>query len=123
MNCGGTGITPVFQVLRAVIENPNDPTTCVVLDGNRQEEDILCRDELDAFVSLDDRKCTVVHTLTKPLDSWTGRRGRISEELLKEFVPADDESMVLVCGPEPMEKSARRILLAQGWAESNLHFF
>ncbi|PYH63222.1 nitrate reductase NiaD [Aspergillus vadensis CBS 113365] len=123
MICGGTGITPIFQVLRAVIQDKQDPTSCVVLDGNRQEEDILCRDELDAYEALDSKKCKVVHTLTKAPDSWTGRRGRISEDLLKEYVIPDGKSMVLICGPEAMEKSARKILLEQGWAESDLHFF
>ncbi|RAH64062.1 nitrate reductase NiaD [Aspergillus aculeatinus CBS 121060] len=123
MICGGTGITPVFQVLRAVMQDQADPTTCVVLNGNRQEEDILCRTELDAFAAVDNNKCQIVHTLTQAPDSWTGRRGRISEDMLREFAVNDGESMVLVCGPEAMEKSARRILLAQGWAESDLHFF
>lgn len=123
MICGGTGITPIFQVLRAVIQDKQDPTSCVVLDGNRQEEDILCRDELDAYEALDSKKCKVVHTLTKAPDSWTGRRGRISEDLLKQYAIPDGKSMVLICGPEAMEKSARKILLEQGWAESDLHFF
>ncbi|KAJ5950585.1 uncharacterized protein N7479_008998 [Penicillium vulpinum] len=123
MICGGTGITPVFQVLRAVMQDTQDSTTCVVLDGNRQEEDILCRSDLDAYVEIDSRKCTVVHTLTKGSDTWAGRRGRISEALLAEYAAPEEQSMVLVCGPGPMEKSARKILLAQGWAESDLHFF
>ncbi|OJJ73638.1 hypothetical protein ASPBRDRAFT_121454 [Aspergillus brasiliensis CBS 101740] len=123
MICGGTGITPIFQVLRAVMQDKQDPTSCVVLDGNRQEEDILCRAELDTYEALDSKKCKVVHTLTKAPDSWTGRRGRISEDLLKEYAIPDGKSMVLICGPEAMEKSARKILLEQGWAESDLHFF
>src|SRR5699024_2224061 len=32
MICGGTGITPIFQVLRAVMQDDADPTTCTVLD-------------------------------------------------------------------------------------------
>ncbi|KAJ5729053.1 Eukaryotic molybdopterin oxidoreductase [Penicillium malachiteum] len=123
MICGGTGITPIFQVLRAVMQDPNDPTTCVVLNGNRLEEDILCRAELDAYVALDSRKCTVVHTLSKASDSWVGRRGRISEDLIKEYAPAVGESMAILCGPEALEKSAKKVLLDQGWAESDLHFF
>lgn len=123
MICGGTGITPVFQVLRAVMQDTQDPTTCVVLDGNRLEEDILCRSELDDYVAEDNMKCTVVHTLSKPSDSWKGRRGRISEDLLKEFAAPEEASMVLLCGPEALEKSAKKILLAQGWSEAGLHFF
>jgi len=123
MICGGTGITPIFQVLRAVMQDPQDPTTCVVLDGNRLEEDILCRVELDAYVAADRRKCTVVHTLTKGSESWNGRRGRISEELVMEYAAPEHESMAILCGPEAMLKSAKKILLDQGWAESDLHFF
>jgi nitrate reductase (NAD(P)H) len=105
------------------MQDPQDPTSCVVLFGNRQEEDILCRAELDAFEASDKIKCTIVHTLSKAPDTWAGRRGRIGEALLKEFAAPDDESMVLICGPEAMENSAKTILLAQGWKESNLHFF
>ncbi|OQD82202.1 hypothetical protein PENANT_c023G00469 [Penicillium antarcticum] len=123
MICGGTGITPVFQVLRAVMQDKEDPTTCVILDGNRMEEDILCREDLDAYVAADSRKCTVVHTLTQGSDAWTGRRGRISEELLAEYAAPEEHSMVLICGPRPMEESARKILLEKGWAEEDLHFF
>lgn len=123
MICGGTGITPIFQVLRAVMQDTSDPTSCVVLDGNRQEEDILCRDELDAFEAVDGEKCQIVHTLSKASDAWSGRRGRISEDLLKEYAPADSESMVLICGPGAMEKSAKEILLGLGWDESSLHLF
>lgn len=123
MICGGTGITPIFQVFRAVMMDPQDPTTCVVLDGNRSEEDILCKAELDAYVAMDSRKCTLVHTLTKGSEDWKGRRGRISEELLMEYAPPGEESMAILCGPEAMEKSAQKILLDQGWKESDLHFF
>lgn len=123
MICGGTGITPIFQVLRAVMQDPHDPTTCVVLDGNRLEEDILCRTELENYTTLDNQKCTVVHTLTKGSDSWDGRRGRISDDLLKEYVTPEDDSMVILCGPGAMEKAARDSLLTQGWKESDLHFF
>ncbi|KAL1969378.1 hypothetical protein VTN77DRAFT_9571 [Rasamsonia byssochlamydoides] len=123
MICGGSGITPIFQVLRTVMQDPQDPTSCVVLDGNRLEEDILCRAELDAFAAAGGPKCTIVHTLTKPSSSWTGRRGRISEQLLKEYASPGEGSLALICGPETMEKSVKRILLALGWDESDIVFF
>lgn len=123
MISGGSGITPVFQVLRAVMQDKEDPTSCVLLDGNRLEEDILCRTELDTYVTENPDRCTIIHTLTKASDSWTGRRGRISKELLKEYAYPADECMVLVCGPPAMEKAAHETLLAMGWDESQLVFF
>ncbi|KAI2790975.1 Nitrate reductase [NADPH] [Penicillium oxalicum] len=123
MICGGTGITPIFQVLRAVMQDSSDPTRCVVLDGNRLEEDILCRDELDTYTAQDSEKCTVVHTLTKCSANWKGRQGRISAQLIHEWASPEESSMVLICGPQAMEQSAKDILLTQGWAESDIHIF
>ncbi|KAH8698429.1 nitrate reductase [Talaromyces proteolyticus] len=123
MICGGSGITPIFQILRGVMQDTTDPTECVVLDGNRLEEDILCREELDALVSGGDPRCTIVHTLTKPSSSWKGLKGRISEGLLKKYVVPREDSLVLICGPPAMESTAKEILLAQGWDEKDLVFF
>ncbi|KAF9883727.1 hypothetical protein FE257_003019 [Aspergillus nanangensis] len=123
MICGGTGITPIFQVLRAVIKDTEDPTSCVVLNGNRQEEDILCRAELDAFEESDGERCKIIHTLSKPSDTWAGSRGRIDGILLKQYATPEEESMVLICGPEAMEKSAHGILIEHGWKESDIHHF
>ena len=123
MICGGSGVTPIFQVLRAVLHDKNDRTTCTVLDGNRSEIDIFCQAELDAFAAQHKGKCKIIHMLTQPSETWTGCRGRISENLLKQHVACQGKSMVLICGPEPMEASARRILLHQGWPESDLLFF
>jgi len=123
MICGGSGITPIFQVLRTVMQDPEDTLNCVVIDGNRMEEDILCRAELDAFVNMRGPQCTIVHSLTKATETWTGRRGRISKELLEEYASPSEGSMVLICGPESMEKSVKEILLALGWNEADLVFF
>ncbi|EEA25715.1 hypothetical protein TMatcc_006054 [Talaromyces marneffei ATCC 18224] len=125
MICGGSGITPIYQVLRAVVTNPEDPTHCVVLDGNRMEEDILCREELDSYSALNDERCTIVHTLTKPSDDWRGLKGRIGEELLKQHAPpsAAGDSLALICGPEGMEKAVKAGLLKMGWDENDLVFF
>jgi len=123
MICGGSGITPIFQVLRAVMQGPEDMLNCVVIDGNRMEEDILFRAELDAFANMKAPQCTIVHSLTKATETWTGRRGRISKELLEEYASPSEGSMVLICGPESMEKSAKEILLALGWKEADIVLF
>ncbi|OJD15870.1 hypothetical protein AJ78_03923 [Emergomyces pasteurianus Ep9510] len=128
MICAGSGITPIFQILRTVMEDAEDHTSCVVLDGNRTEDDILCRTELDEFVAQNpEGRCLIVHTLTQPSENWPGRKGRISEDLLWEYVPVDGtrdaKSMVLVCGPESLEAAVRNTLLRMGWAESDLIFF
>jgi nitrate reductase (NAD(P)H) len=123
MICGGSGITPIFQVLRAIMQDPEDTTTCVVLDGNRNESDILCKADLDAFAASDRSKCSIIHTLTNASSAWTGLKGRISSQHLKKYVSPGEESLVLICGPEAMEKSVGQILLQIGWDASDIIFF
>lgn len=121
--CGGSGITPIFQVLRAVMEDEGDTTSCVVLDANRSEEDILCRSELDSFAAQNTHKCKIIYALEKPPELWTGHVGFISNDMLKEYVVLGDGAMALICGPPPMEATIRRNLLEHGWHKSDLHSF
>ncbi|KAF1850486.1 uncharacterized protein K460DRAFT_412185 [Cucurbitaria berberidis CBS 394.84] len=125
MISGGSGITPIFQVLRAVMQDKGDATHCTVLNGNRLVEDILCRQDLDMFARDNADRCKLLYTLTQGPDDWTGLRGRIGAPLLKEHcgIAGDGESMVLLCGPGALEKSAHSILNEQGWKDEDLLFF
>jgi nitrate reductase (NAD(P)H) len=125
MICGGSGITPIFQVLRAVMQDKQDQTCCVVLDGNRLREDILCKEELDVFARENGDRCRILHTLSKAPEDWTGLRGRIGKELLgKECVRgAEGDALCLICGPEALEKSVHAGLNALGWPDEDLLFF
>lgn len=123
MICGGSGITPIFQVLRAVLGDPNDPTRCLLLNGNRLIEDILCKEDLDKWASAYEEKCQLLYTLTQAPDDWQGLKGRIGKELLNQHAVPGEGSMVLVCGPEALEKSVHAALLDMGWPDEDLLFF
>ncbi|KAI5926711.1 nitrate reductase [Camillea tinctor] len=127
MVCAGSGITPIFQVLRAVMADPEDPTTCLVLDGNRAEEDILCKQELDQMVKGNERRCRLLYALSRPGPSWTGLTGRMGPALFeKEVGPrssAGREELVLICGPAALEESVRDIFTGMGWKDDDLLFF
>lgn len=126
MVCAGSGITPIFQVLRAVMGDGADETACLVLDGNRVEEDILCKGELDGMVERGAGRCRVLYSLSRPLASWTGLRGRMDRVFFEREVgapPLERDTMVLVCGPGAMEEVVRKGFGEMGWAEEDLVFF
>jgi nitrate reductase (NAD(P)H) len=105
------------------MQDEGDNTPCVVLDGNRSEEDILCQSELDSLASQNTHKCNIIHTLEKPSETWTGHTGFVTKDLLEKYVIPGDGGMVLICGPPLMEASVRRLLLEQGWDKLDLHSF
>jgi len=49
MIAGGTGITPMLQVLHEVLDNPADTTQVSLVFANVTEEDIMLRKELDGL--------------------------------------------------------------------------
>ncbi|KAH9620653.1 hypothetical protein KSS87_006374 [Heliosperma pusillum] len=49
MLAGGSGITPMYQVSRAILENPNDKTKVFLIYANVTSEDILLKEELDSL--------------------------------------------------------------------------
>ena len=123
MICGGSGVTPIFQVFRAIMQDKEDSTRCIVLNGNRLVEDILCKEDLDALVEEGGDRGKVIYTLTKAPDDWEGLKGRINGALVQEHCERDEQTLVLICGPEALEKSVHVALLEQGWKDEQLVFF
>ena len=123
MICAGSGITPIFQVFRAVMRDQEDKTACRVLNGNRMVEDILCREDLEALCKGNERRAEVVYTLTKPPYGWEGLVGRIDRELMGKHCVREEETLVLVCGPPALEKSVHAALTGLGWRDEQILFF
>lgn len=136
MICGGSGVTPIFSVLRAILNEDREGPECLVLDGNRRVEDILCRDELDALVRGREDRCRLVYALSQPTEGWMGLRGRLGRDVLEKEVGRfeaeggnggkkykEGEQLILNCGPEALEKSVHEILSELGWRDDDLLFF
>jgi len=83
MIAGGTGITPMLQVIRAIQRNrPNDQTEVDLLFANVNPEDILLRDDLDK-IAKEDSKIKVHYVLNNPPQGWTGGMGFVTPEMIK----------------------------------------
>lgn len=116
MIAGGTGITPMFQMIRAICEDESDTTTMSLLYANNTEADILLREELDGYVKQCPEKFRVHYVLAKPSESWTGSKGFINADLIKEHLPAAaDDTKMLLCGPPPMVQAVGKTLAGLGF--------
>ncbi|XP_062842314.1 NADH-cytochrome b5 reductase 3 [Trichomycterus rosablanca] len=100
---GGTGITPMLQLIRDIMKNPSDTTQCSLLFANQTEKDIILRDELEEIQARHPDKFKLWFTVdTAPAD-WDYSQGFISAEMIHEHLPPpSDDCMILMCGPPPM---------------------
>jgi len=103
MIAGGTGITPMLQVIDAIMKNPHDKTEVFLLFANQTEDDILCRAELEALKEKHESRFKVWYTVDRPPVSWPYSSGFISDTMIAEHLPpAGPDTAVLMCGPPPM---------------------
>ena len=108
---GGTGITPMLQIIRAVLKDKEDRTEMWLLFANQTEADILMRAELEECAK--DPRFRFWHTLSRHTDDsgsgreWKYSRGHVCEEMFRAHMPPPDEhSVIFMCGPSGMVTSA-----------------
>lgn len=113
MVAGGTGITPMYQVIRASLEDPMDKTQITLLYACKTEADILLRKELDSYAVSFSNRFRVKYVLSQPDPTWKGYKGFVSADLIKKSFPGPEkENKVFLCGPPPMINAMKSNLAA-----------
>uniref|UniRef100_P36859 Nitrate reductase [NADH] n=1 Tax=Petunia hybrida TaxID=4102 RepID=NIA_PETHY len=104
MLAGGTGITPVYQVMQAILKDPEDETEMHVVYANRTEDDILLKDELDSWAVKLPERVKVWYVVQDSIkEGWKYSTGFITEAVLREHIPLPSQTtLALACGPPPM---------------------
>lgn len=120
----GTGFTPMARLIQLTLQDIDTIRETRLLFFNRREDDILWRRELDELAANSER-FQVEYVLSDPCESWTGRKGRVDELMLKDFLQRPDESKcyVCVCGPDAFTELTIGLLKQQGFSEEELHAF
>lgn len=116
---GGSGITPGYSLIARALLASSDKTQIRVVDANKSEKDILLREKLDGFEKDSDGRLKITHVLSHPSDEWTGKKGHVNPDIIKEslFEPRP-ETGVFLCGPPAMiQKAALPALKDWGFKE------
>jgi cytochrome-b5 reductase len=110
MIAGGTGITPMLQVLNEILKPDSaladayKNTRFTLLFANRTPHDILCKDHLDQLVRLHPQRLQVHYIVDRMASGGTSDvvEGRIDKKMIEEKLPASSNpsALVLLCGPE-----------------------
>ena len=103
MMAGGSGVTPMIQVLMAILNDPEDKTEVSLLFANQTEDDILLRDMLEGLQKAHPSQFHLWYTVDRPPQKWGYSSGFITAEMIQEHLPAPGpDTAILMCGPPPM---------------------
>ena len=104
---GGTGITPMWQLCRAIFNNPEDKTKVTMIFGNVTQDDILLKPELEKLEKDYPDRFRAFYVLDNPPADWKQGKGFITKDLLKTTIPGpqDGNVKVFVCGPPGLYKA------------------
>lgn len=94
MIAGGTGITPMLQIIRAIIRGrPRnggaDQTQVDLVFANVTFEDILLKEDLDRLAK-EDEGFRVHYVLNNPPENWTGGVGFVTADIIKVGTTSHD---------------------------------
>jgi len=122
MIAGGTGLTPMYQVIQKVITDPFDKTKIKMIYGNRTEDDILCREDLEKFRQV--ANVDIVFTIGSAPNTWKEETGRVTSEMIGKYLaPPEDEPVNLLCGPPAMTRAITNCLTTMGYPKSRIITF
>ncbi|XP_015267199.1 PREDICTED: NADH-cytochrome b5 reductase 2 [Gekko japonicus] len=121
MIAGGTGITPMLQLIRHITKDPKDNTKCYLIFANQTEQDILLRPELEDVAANHPDQFKFWYTLDRPPQGWKYSSGFVTTDMIKDHLPApSDDTLILMCGPPPMIQFACQPNLEKlGYAKEN----
>lgn len=113
---GGSGITPVFSILRAVLAQSGGAGTGRIrlIYANRDEGSVIFRDALKALAAAHPARLQVIHWL----DSVQGTP-RVAQ--LAEFGRGFEQAQAFICGPGPFMDAMAGALAQAGLDEQRIH--
>jgi glycine betaine catabolism B len=108
---GGSGVTPFRAFVREATRRELE-TKITILYSVRTTNDIIFNDEFHQM-ELDNPNFDFYVTCTRlvPEDPWTGRRGRINADWVKERIHDLPNTVFYACGPNELVEFAEALVL------------
>ncbi|XP_013199408.1 cytochrome b5 reductase 4 isoform X2 [Amyelois transitella] len=126
----GTGITPMLGLLKFMLLRSNPRCERVhLLFFNKTEKDILFRNHFEDIAS-EDKRFKITQILSDSSSTWSGLKGRITEELVSSVLEKDTikckeqcSHFACLCGPTEFTHAGLKLLKNLDMNENCIHAF
>jgi ring-1,2-phenylacetyl-CoA epoxidase subunit PaaE len=121
----GSGITPLISIAKTALKTEAN-TKVKLFYGNRTEESIIFKKELDVLENQYRDRFSLHHILSQPQGIWAGERGRINQAnatlWLKDACADFKKDNFYMCGPEEMMDGVKKIFELYDVPKEHVHF-
>ncbi|KAM9952914.1 hypothetical protein ACTFIR_007970 [Dictyostelium discoideum] len=139
MIAGGTGITPMIQIILESFYNNNNNNNLkfILIYSSNNENDIIYKNELDEILKQFKDRLFIHYVITKPCNNSNNdseesfKKGRVNQDMILtclepiiiKLIPKmiTDSMETLVCGPIDFNQSISKELLKIGFKENQIH--
>ncbi len=119
----GSGITPIFSILKTVLTaSPLNHVTLVFC--NRNEESIIYKQEIETWGQAQSSRLTIHHTFSQPTADSKGRKGRADGPWIKQILESlggPTHRSYFLCGPTPFMSAVTETLKSRHIDQSLIH--
>jgi ring-1,2-phenylacetyl-CoA epoxidase subunit PaaE len=121
----GSGVTPVFSILKTILlEEPL--STVTLFYGNKGLAEVIFREELEAIKNRFLERLNLVHVFSRENIGVPLLKGRIdaqrTKDLLAAFLKNQTIDAAYICGPQDMILAVKDELIAFGLSAQQIHF-
>jgi len=114
MIAGGSGITPIFSLIRSLLKDPDVASICFI-DVNHDTKAIIFHEKLNELQQQNSDRLQVIHNTTT-------ESGRLTEAKLEEMLkPTYQATQFYVCGPKGLHDMTLNVLNKLKVPASSIH--
>lgn len=128
MLCIGTGIAPMYSIIKSIINNDKDETFVQLMYGVQTANDIILRDELRQFTAywnFNEQFYLSQSNLETPKFGENFIYNRIDSKAIINYVIDKNKSelLVLICGTDSFCQNIEKCVSDFGIDKTNIHVF
>ena len=127
---GGSGITPLFSILKEVLTTSSK--NVYLINANRNRKQIIFKTALHDWAKKYSNRLTILHFLSRPTEplsspiaNETFKEGYLSnfriERLVKKYTSISPNPHFYICGPEGIMLKSRMTINFMGFPKANIH--
>ncbi|CAH0481219.1 unnamed protein product [Peronospora belbahrii] len=130
MVAAGTGVAPMMQLIRAVVENSKDTAKITLVNCNHSLAHVIARTQLEPLANMFLERIKIHHVLREASEDDSRELGsvrtgkRLDKAMLTELLPkVSPDVAAFHCGPPAFDEAVNTMLKDIGFSENQIFMF